>query len=348
LTVNGVNLPFLVDSGATYSVIKHADLTPTPQLSGKTIVSMLAGGKLDRESFTVPLTCVSQECSFQHSFLLSPIYPINLCGRDLMCKLGVKLESGPEGLMITQGNTVTTYTIQPGAHVSPPDDLYCASHFSPGGPDSTYEEKPCQKQYPLKQEAIDGITPVFEAYLNAGIIVPCPDSPVRTPIFPLKKARTPPVPDTWRFIQDLQAVNSRGATCAHGSKSTHNFVTNSAPILVHVAFRNKMYTWTCIPQGYCEAPTIYNSILADSLSHLDLPPGVAPLQYVDDLLLYSPAVAKALVTDILFCFHWGIPKKISSDNGSRFVNTALTELGNMLGFDLKTHCVYHPQSGGAG
>lgn len=54
-------------------------------------------------------------------------------------------------------------------------------------PKSDY--RPCQNQYPLKREAIDGITQVFESLLKAGVIVPCPDSPVRTPIFPVKKIR---------------------------------------------------------------------------------------------------------------------------------------------------------------
>lgn len=43
--------------------------------------------------------------------------------------------------------------------------------------------RPCKAQYPLKQEAIDGITPVFESLKAAGGIVPCDDSPVRIPLF---------------------------------------------------------------------------------------------------------------------------------------------------------------------
>jgi hypothetical protein len=42
-------------------------------------------------------------------------------------------------------------------------------------------------QYALKQEAIDGIIPVFNSLLEKGVIVPCPDSPVRTPIFSCEK-----------------------------------------------------------------------------------------------------------------------------------------------------------------
>ena len=57
------------------------------------------------------------------------------------------------------------------------------------------------------------------------------------------------------------------------------------------------------------------------------------------------AVINALLTEIIP--RWGIQGKISSDQGSHFVNTVLDEVGSFLGIDIKTHCVYHPQSGGA-
>ncbi len=54
-----------------------------------------------------------------------------------------------------------------------------------------------------------GIQPVFESLLKEGVIISCHDSPVRTPIFPVKKiASNTSEPVTWRFVQDLQAVNS--------------------------------------------------------------------------------------------------------------------------------------------
>ena len=66
----------------------------------------------------------------------------------------------------------------------------------------------CRQQYPLKQEGIDGITPVFESLLKAGVTVLCDDSPVRTPIFPVKKIRESSQPTEWRFVKDLQSVNA--------------------------------------------------------------------------------------------------------------------------------------------
>ncbi len=59
----------------------------------------------------------------------------------------------------------------------------------------------------------------------------------------------------------------------------------------------------------------------------------------------SAAVAKALLTEIVP--RWGIPRKISSDNGRHFVNDAIKQVGQFLGIDMRTHCSYAPSSGGA-
>lgn len=42
-----------------------------------------------------------------------------------------------------------------------------------------------------------------------------------------------------------------------------------------------------------------------------------------------------------------MPTKISSDNGTHFLNDALSEIGQLLGIDMQRHCAYHPSSGGA-
>ncbi len=56
----------------------------------------------------------------------------------------------------------------------------------------------------------------------------------------------------------------------------------------------------------------------------------------------SAAVAKALLTEIVP--RWGIPRKISSDNGRHFVNDAIKQVGQFLGIDMRTHCSYVPSS----
>ena len=54
---------------------------------------------------------------------------------------------------------------------------------------------------------MEGIRPVFESFLQASVIVPCHDSAVHTPLFPVKKIRVKGQPTEWRFVQDLKAVN---------------------------------------------------------------------------------------------------------------------------------------------
>lgn len=57
------------------------------------------------------------------------------------------------------------------------------------------------------------------------------------------------------------------------------------------------------------------------------------------------SVAKALIRDVIP--RWGIPKKLTSDNGPHFVNKVIVTLSEKLHIDFRTHCAYHPQSAGA-
>ena len=59
----------------------------------------------------------------------------------------------------------------------------------------------------------------------------------------------------------------------------------------------------------------------------------------------AAAVVKALLTEIVP--RWGIPRKFSSDRGTHVVNKVLEEVSKKLGIEMKFHCAYHPQSGGA-
>ncbi len=168
----------------------------------------------------------------------------------------------------------------------------------------------CQSQCPLKKEALRGIQPVFESLLKDRVIIPCHDSPVRTPIFPVKKITSDTTePVTWRFVQDLQAVNS--AVIARAARVPNPYtILSQIPqnamyfTVVDLAnaffsvpveeksqfwfafdFDNKGYTFTRLCQGYCESPTIYNEALRRSLEPLTLSSGTALLKYIDYLLI---------------------------------------------------------------
>lgn len=170
------------------------------------------------------------------------------------------------------------------------------------------EYRPCVRQYPLKPDALEGIKPVIQDLITAGVIIPCEDSPCNTPIFPVKKQ----APSTgWRMVQDLQAVNNAVVQRAPCVPDPHTLLNSLRPdgkyftvvdisnaffsIPVHkgsqfwfaFTFGNKRYTFTRLPQGYCESPTIYSQVMSASMSRFQPPEGSQVLLYVDDVLLVS-------------------------------------------------------------
>ncbi len=57
------------------------------------------------------------------------------------------------------------------------------------------------------------------------------------------------------------------------------------------------------------------------------------------------SVAKALLWEVIP--RWGLPSELTNDNGFHFVINVIQSLSESLQINLKTHCAYHPASGGA-
>ncbi|KAK1787656.1 hypothetical protein P4O66_016146, partial [Electrophorus voltai] len=152
--------------------------------------------------------------------------------------------SGPEGVIMVHRHWTTDDIMKAADGLSKPEEEEEELKTVPAGlwaqgkndvglikgcepvhitPKSDY--RPRQHQYPLKLEAVEGIRPVFQSLKQAGVIVPCPDSPVRTPIFPVKK----PGRDEWRFVQDLQAVNAAVHPRAPEVPNPHTILSQIPP-----------------------------------------------------------------------------------------------------------------------
>jgi len=136
---------------------------------------------------------------------------------------------------------------------------------------------------------------------------------VRTLLFPVKKIRDAGQPDEWRFVQDLQAQNAAVYSRAATWPNPHTILSQipsdekffsvvdlsnaffSVPVhpdsKFWFAFEFEGRSWTFIRlcQGYRKSPTIYNAALKASLEPPQLTPGSALLQYVNDILLWSPS-----------------------------------------------------------
>ena len=81
---------FLVDTGATYSVL----ISYSGDFSSQTCTILGATGKATTKRFTRTLLCCWDGQIFSHQFLVVPECPTPLLGRDILTKLGTTLEMG--------------------------------------------------------------------------------------------------------------------------------------------------------------------------------------------------------------------------------------------------------------
>lgn len=85
VTVGGMTLPFLVDTGATYSSISSDHQFPT---SDNDVAVQGIAGLLLHLKMTVLLETQAGNHKLLYSFLLSPQCPVNLLGRDILVPQG--------------------------------------------------------------------------------------------------------------------------------------------------------------------------------------------------------------------------------------------------------------------
>ncbi|GAB0209328.1 hypothetical protein GRJ2_003398500 [Grus japonensis] len=176
------------------------------------------------------------------------------------------------------------------------------------------------KQYPLKIQDRKGIKPIIKEFLQFGVLREC-ESEFNTPILPVKK------PDglNYRLVQDLRAINKI-------VEDIHPIVANPYTLMTRLkdeliwftvidlkdaffslplaensqklfAFewedpdtgRKVQLTWTVLPQGFKNSPTIFGSQLAKDLEDWEKPDDQAVLlQYVDDLLIAASTKEQCL------------------------------------------------------
>ena len=91
LQAAGKSISFLMDMGATYSVL--------PSFSGpshpSTVTVMGIDGTPSTYRQTPPLSCRLDGSLFSHSFLIIPSCPVPLLGWDLLSKLGASVHFRP-------------------------------------------------------------------------------------------------------------------------------------------------------------------------------------------------------------------------------------------------------------
>lgn len=62
-------------------------------------------------------------------------------------------------------------------------------------------------------------------------------------------------------------------------------------LLVAFTWEGKQLTWTRLPQGFVEAPTVFSQISKTDLEDVQLPRDSVLVQYVDDLLIVTQKIS---------------------------------------------------------
>uniref|UniRef100_A0AAQ6IIC8 ribonuclease H n=1 Tax=Anabas testudineus TaxID=64144 RepID=A0AAQ6IIC8_ANATE len=195
---------------------------------------------------------------------------------------------------------------------------------------------------------------------SAGVIVPCENSPVCTPLFPVKKIKDHGQPTECRFVQDLQAVNAAVQPRAPTVLNPYTILLQVPPTVkffsvVDLAnaffsvpvnpdsqywfafqFNRKSYTFTRLGQGNVESPTIYNAALKASLDKLILSSHSALLQYVDDLMVCSDTEEACAQNTIALLKHLQAEGHRASRSKLQFVRRKVIFLGHVITADGKS------------
>ena len=161
----------------------------------------------------------------------------------------------------------------------------------------------------MSQVARRGITPHIRRLMDARILKRC-QSPWNTPLLPVKK----PGGTDYRPVQNLREVNKRVSYIQPTVPNPYTLMSSLLPeytwytILKDAFFSLPLgaqsqeifafeyterkgqpvvqLTWTRLPQGFKNSPTLFNEALSEDLyEYRTCHPEVILLQYVDDLML---------------------------------------------------------------
>lgn len=99
--------------------------------------------------------------------------------------------------------------------------------------------------------------------------------------------RAPLVPDPHTLLNDLDPKVKYFSVIDLANAFFSVPVHRDSQFWFAFQFEGKKYTYTRIPQGYCESPTIFSMAMSSNLAKFDPPCKSQLLLYVDDILIAS-------------------------------------------------------------
>lgn len=216
--------------------------------------------------------------------------------------------------------------------------------------ETTTSHRPVKPQYPLSKEAMEGIKPVIADMEQAGILIKSDKVSCNTPIFPIKKANT----GKFRLVHDLRAINSITKTVPPVVANPHTILNQVTPkeqwfsvidlsnaffsVPLHpdsqhlfgFTFNGERYTYTRLPQGFQNSPTLYAEALKQSMSLCTLPAPGQYLLYVDDILVTGHTQEQCKVNTLTVLKHLAEQGHKVSQHKLQLWSPKVTYLGHTL------------------
>ncbi len=115
----------MVDTGAVYTCVNSNYASHVP-LSGKCAKTIGFSGQMQLIPLTAPVCLQTKNKSVTMPILVSNQTPVNLLGRDAICKLGLQIWCSPEGVYIDTIGIETQIMV-----VEPKVNVYWIGHIQP-------------------------------------------------------------------------------------------------------------------------------------------------------------------------------------------------------------------------
>ncbi|XP_052635497.1 uncharacterized protein LOC128138226 [Harpia harpyja] len=245
-----------------------------------------ATGQSEKAYFCKPLEYKLGKQWGIHKFLYMPNSPKALLGRDLLEQLGAKivfkkgeitLEVKDQQYIHILSLTLTSLPLEGSINEDILNQVY-PGVWATDAPGRVKSAPPVEvrikegqklvriKQYPLKKEDREGIRPVIEKFLQLGLL----KEYLKDAFFCL------PLHEASQKLFAFEWENPKSG-------------------------RKTQLTWTVLPQGFKNSPTIFGNQLAKDLESWEAPSEEGKLlQYVDDILIATKTEEDCMTWTLLF------------------------------------------------
>lgn len=213
--VEGNVITFLVDTGAPHSTVRTVEIPNLP-LSGDTIQVVGISNQLIKTPVTKPMNVHIGDFRDSHRFVVCDTSPVNLLGRDLLCKMNCTICCTPDGIAFQTQDEDIVFKLMMARQGTEGKDLYplftakdlpvelrdtmMMDVWDFSGKDiglmkGVYPiqisvkqgaEFPKTPQYKMSPETIAGVTPVIDLMIEQGILKEILGYPCNSPIMGLR------------------------------------------------------------------------------------------------------------------------------------------------------------------